>query len=167
MADWVAIKTEYINTQISTRALADKYGLTASQVQRRSAREDWPGLREAQRSKTEAICMQKTAEAVADEQAIRIKKLLRIGCHAADQLERCLAAMDEDRNYRAYEIKAVVETALKIRELYAETGGEEEQTQDDGLMAALSARAPSLFAGGDDSGMLPEEAPEEEANETG
>jgi hypothetical protein len=35
-------------------------------------------------------------------------------------------------------------------------------------MAALSARAPSLFTGGDDSGMLPEEeAPEEEANETG
>ncbi len=39
--DWESIKTEYIHTDITQRALADKYGVSPRQVAYRSKREGW------------------------------------------------------------------------------------------------------------------------------
>ncbi len=43
MTDWAAIKTEYLTTKISYRALAQKYGVSMSAISKRAAEEKWRG----------------------------------------------------------------------------------------------------------------------------
>ena len=45
--DWVAVRAEYITTEVSLRRLAGKYGVCADTVGRRAKREDWAGQRRA------------------------------------------------------------------------------------------------------------------------
>ena len=49
MADWNAIKSEYITSGISYRALADKYGLNRNTIAERGKAEKWPELRRQHR----------------------------------------------------------------------------------------------------------------------
>ena len=43
--DWTKIKQDYVNSEISLRALAKKHGVSYSTLQSRAAREDWNLLR--------------------------------------------------------------------------------------------------------------------------
>lgn len=154
--DWVSIKTEYISTQISTRELAKKHGVSHSQVARRSAVEKWVEQRETLRNKTETLCIQKTAEAVSDLQADRITQLLSAGQKAACLLSSRLDQMADDGKIKTYEIKAITEALKNVRDLYETEGADAGAKEDDGLISALSATAEQVCNGEDDSCMLPE-----------
>ena len=66
MADWNAIRAEYIGGGISTRKLAAKYGVSYPTLKDRSVNEGWVKLREQAKSEAIALSAQKTAEAQSD-----------------------------------------------------------------------------------------------------
>ena len=78
MADWNAIRAEYIGGGISTRKLAAKYGVSYPTLKDRSVNEGWVKLREQAKSEAIALSSQKTAEAASDcaATASRIRAML-------------------------------------------------------------------------------------------
>ena len=118
MADWVSIKTEYITTQISTRDLANKYGVKYATLRDRSAKEKWSELRAAHVSRTVAKTEQKTAEAISDIRANRIVQLMEGGKLAAGLLVERLHEMHATGKIKTYEVKAITEALKNVRDLY-------------------------------------------------
>lgn len=87
-ADWDAIKTEYITTRISQRALATKYGVPYNTIADRSRKNDWVGQRERYKSKVNAKTLAK-AENKASTYRSRIYDLAD---KMAGQLEALISA---------------------------------------------------------------------------
>lgn len=119
--DWLKIKNEYINTRISTRKLAEKYGVSASAVMKKSAAEKWAQQRQKQMCKIEAKVKQRTASSVASKiastEADRIAALTRVGAKAAAFLEKRIDAIAQSGN-KAYEVKSIMESVRLIRDIY-------------------------------------------------
>ena len=68
--DWQKIKTEYIrDTNISTRQLAAKYGVSYSALCQRCAREKWVEARKQKQSILDAKVIERAAEREADRAA--------------------------------------------------------------------------------------------------
>ena len=88
MANWIKIRNEYINGNISYRKLAEKHGVSFSTLQGKAREEGWFEKRKAQHDKISEKVGQKTAEKLAEQEA---KRLLRISA-AADKL---LAKIEE------------------------------------------------------------------------
>ena len=84
MADWQAIKTEYITTDTSYRKLAQKYGVTYTNIGIRSRKEGWPELREQHNAKT----ITKTMNAIASQQASRAARLQTVADKLLTKVER-------------------------------------------------------------------------------
>lgn len=87
-ADWMAIKTEYVTTRTSMRALAEKFGVSVDAIKRKAAAEKWT----EERTKLTPKIHQKTVQAVVrktvTQEANRIVSLLAIGeklAHRVDQ----------------------------------------------------------------------------------
>jgi hypothetical protein len=86
MADWQAIKTEYITTDTSYRKLAQKYGVTYNNIGIRSRKEGWPKLREQHNDKT----MSKAVDAIGTKQAAMAAKLYGVGGLLLDRVKLLL-----------------------------------------------------------------------------
>lgn len=82
MVDWIKIRNEYINGNISYRKLAEKHGISFQTLRDRAVKEKWFELRKKQRNIIQKKTEQKTAEKLAEREANR---LLRIS-NAADKL---------------------------------------------------------------------------------
>lgn len=105
MADWLAIKAEYISTGISTRALAEKHGVSASALMKHSAAEQWSKERKKQASKVEARVKQKIASVAASHAAGRITRLLCIGDNIAERLEEATTKTPlENYDFKTYTV---------------------------------------------------------------
>lgn len=130
MADWVAIKSEYINTTISTRDLAEKYEVSYSTLRKKAEKESWSKLRKEQGRKVGAKVAQKTADCVAASNAERIALLMDGGAKAARLLIRNLENMEASGEIRPYEIKATIDAMKGIKELYKV---DDKDTPDDNL----------------------------------
>lgn len=94
MADWVSIKAEYISTDISTRALAEKHGVSASALMKHSAAEKWGEERKKQVSKVEAKVKQRIASVAASHEVDRITRLLSIGDKLSAKLDEAAGQLD-------------------------------------------------------------------------
>ena len=84
--DWIDIKNEYINTGISQRKLAKKYGISESTLMQKAMREKWKGEKNEQRSKIEAETKQKVAEIIVDTKVDRVTNLLNLTDTAQEQI---------------------------------------------------------------------------------
>lgn len=91
MADWQAIKTEYITTDTSYRKLAQKYGVTYTNIGIRSRKEGWPELREQHNSKT----ITKTMNAISSQQASRAVRLQTVADKLLTKVERLIEDGEE------------------------------------------------------------------------
>ena len=69
MADWQAIKTEYITTDTSYRKLAQKYGVSYQAICHRSKEEGWIDKREQHTNKTVSKAIDKISNKKADKMA--------------------------------------------------------------------------------------------------
>lgn len=76
--DWIKIKNEYINTNISQRKLAEKYKVSRSAIEKKAKKEDWAELKKEQRGKIEAKVGQKTADKIVDTEVDRLTELLKL-----------------------------------------------------------------------------------------
>jgi len=131
-ADWTAIKAEYINSRISTRSLAQKHGVPYPTLRKRAEKENWVQERAQQERKTVAEVSQKTAEAVATAEAERATVLCSISTKAARFLDERLDNLIGS-GAKAYEIKAIMETARIIRDMDKDSA----HAEDDPLMKYL------------------------------
>jgi len=120
MIDWLTIKSEYINSRISTRELAKKHGVSYSTHSSRAASEGWA----AERSKTEAEVWQKTAEAAKSTRTDRMLLVIQTGERAVDMACRKLDEMSTSGKINVYEIKAITEVLKNVRDLYKNAGAE-------------------------------------------
>lgn len=86
MADWNAIKTEYISTKTSYRKLAEKYGVHYKTIADKGKKENWEGLRSQVSHKT----LTKTIDRVSTSQADRAAKLASVSDLLLDSVKDLL-----------------------------------------------------------------------------
>ena len=91
MADWQAIKTEYITTNTSYRKLAQKYGVGLQAICNRSKAEGWIGQRKQHEDKT----ITKTLDAISSAQAARAARLQTVTDKLLRSVENLLEEHEE------------------------------------------------------------------------
>jgi len=74
--NWIKIKNEYLNTNISQRKLADKYKISFNTLKDRANREKWADLRKVQHNKIALKTQQITEEIIIQEEVDRITSIL-------------------------------------------------------------------------------------------
>lgn len=93
--DWLKIKSEYVNGNISLRKLAEKTdGITYSQIAKVAAAEKWSEARENQRIKIESKQNQEIAEVIVKQEVDRVKRLLSISDKMIGRIEQAVAELD-------------------------------------------------------------------------
>ena len=90
MADWQAIKTEYITTDTSYRKLAQKYGVSTTQICNVGRDEGWVELREQHLNKTVA----KTIEKIGNKQVDKMARIDKLTDKLLDKLEKAISELD-------------------------------------------------------------------------
>ena len=75
--DWLKVKTEYINGDISYRKLAEMHSIPFPTLRDRATSEGWKEQRDKQRNKvvtkTEQKTVEKTSEALSEEAAAKVR----------------------------------------------------------------------------------------------
>ena len=82
MADWKKIKTEYITSNISYRALAEKYGVHYQTICRKSKAEKWVEQRKRTANKT----VTKSIDKISNQQVDRAAKLASVADLLLDKI---------------------------------------------------------------------------------
>lgn len=94
--DWLTIKTEYINTDISQRKLADKHGISFNTLKKKANKEHWAEAREKQRASVTTRVQQKIETQTVNQTVNNIKRLSDLTSKLLDQIERATAELDSD-----------------------------------------------------------------------
>ena len=90
MADWNAIRTEYITTDTSYRELSQKYGVHYTNIAKRAKKEDWQQLRQQQTNTTQT----KMIEAVERRKVDRATKLMEVSDLLLQKVKERVEALD-------------------------------------------------------------------------
>ena len=123
MADWQAIKTEYITTQTSYRKLAQKYGISHVQIGNVGKEEKWVELRRQHLDKTLA----KTVEKISQQEANRAAKIHSV----ADKLLLKIEAMVESgRPLDTKGIRALTAAVKDLKEIQSVRSDLDKQEQE-------------------------------------
>lgn len=89
--DWEAAKIEYVtDTKASYRSIAEKYGVSQTQVANHSRDEGWRALREEH---LKNVC-KKTLESLAEHQADKMARIQSITDKLLDKLEQAVAELN-------------------------------------------------------------------------
>lgn len=88
--DWIKIKNEYINGNISYRKLAEKYNVSFATLSERARNEKWVELRKKQYDKTMTKTIQKTADKIVD----RNVRLLEISDKLTSKINKAVEELD-------------------------------------------------------------------------
>ena len=119
---WGRIREEYIQSDLSLRKLSEKYGVSKRQLERRSAREGWPALRERSRASGGAPAGN-TARRL-EETVEKMLKLLQQDFEDPQQFHRYLVKIKgteepEERIFQKLDTKALKEVTSALKELKA------------------------------------------------
>lgn len=93
--DWIKIRNEYINGNISYRKLAEKHGVSFSTMQGKAREEKWFEKRKAQRDKIEEKTIQKTAELLAQREADRLLRISNAADRLLEKIEEATEQLDQ------------------------------------------------------------------------
>ena len=122
MADWQAIKTEYITTDTSYRKLAEKYGVSRVQIGNVGRDEKWVELRRQHLDRT----VSKTVAAVESAQVNRAKKMQSV----ADKLLLKIEAMvDRPEPLTEKAIRSLTAAVKDLKEIQSIKSALDEQEQ--------------------------------------
>ena len=91
MADWQAIKTEYITTDTSYRKLAKKHGVSHVQIGNVGKQENWVELRRQYLDET----LTKTMDTLSDKQVDRATKLISVADLLLDRVKNLVEGNPE------------------------------------------------------------------------
>ena len=90
MADWQAIKTEYITTDTSYRKLAQKHGVSYQAICHRSQEEGWIGQREQHMNKT----VTKAIDKISSKKADKMARIDDLADKLLEKLEQAITELD-------------------------------------------------------------------------
>ena len=90
MADWQAIKTEYITTETSYRKLAQKYGIGYQAICHRSKEEGWIAAREQYMNKT----ITKAVDKISSKKADKMARIDDLADKLLEKLEQAITELD-------------------------------------------------------------------------
>lgn len=90
MADWQAIKTEYITTDTSYRKLAQKYGIHYKVISDRGKNEKWVELRSQHKDKT----LTKTLDKISSKKADKMARIDDLADKLLEKLEQAITELD-------------------------------------------------------------------------
>lgn len=130
MADWNAIKTEYITTDTSYRKLAEKYGISRVQIGNVGRDEGWVELRRQYLADT----LTKTVETVAAQEVDRAARILTVADKLLNKIEAIVDAVDVDmpaKSVRA--LTAAVKDLKEIQGIRSKLDDDEQQARIDKL----------------------------------
>ena len=123
MADWQAIKTEYITTDTSYRKLAQKYGVNVTTIAKRASDEEWVEQRKQYATKKQA----KTLERISQQEANRAAKIHSV----ADKLLLKIEAMVESgRPLDSKGIRALTAAVKDLKEIQSVRSELDKQEQE-------------------------------------
>lgn len=141
--DWIKIKNEYINTNISQRKLSEKYQIPYQTIRDRAIKEKWFDKQKIQRSKIEAKLAQKTAEKIVTARVTYIDKILSLSQKATEYISDAMKQLkDENGNIDTYKLRQLVQSLKDLKELAKDdkTNEMKQKEEHDELMAALRKR---------------------------
>ena len=122
MADWQAIKTEYITTQTSYRKLAQKHGVNVTNIAKKASAEGWVEQRNQYANETQAETLKKISQQEANR-AARIRTV-------ADKLLNKIEAMVESgRPLDTKGIRALTAAVKDLKEIQSVKSALDEQEQ--------------------------------------
>ncbi len=125
--DWVKIKSEYINSSISTRDLAKKHDIKYAALRDRAAREQWVAMRAEHTSKTIALTEQKTAEKIADVQSEIAAISGRLHLKIMRHLEKQTDMLMQEEKLNTYDLRRITQSYKDMKDIDIQTAGSEEQ----------------------------------------
>ena len=123
MADWQAIKTEYITTDTSYRKLAQKYGVNYQAICHRSKDEGWIEQREQYRNST----ITKTLEKISQQEANRAARIHSVADKLLNKIE---AMVDSNRPLDTKGIRALTAAVKDLKEIQAVKSDLDRQEQE-------------------------------------
>ena len=126
MADWQAIKAEYITTDTSYRKLAKKYDVGYQAICHRSKEEGWIAEREQYTNKT----VSKAIEKISSKQAEKLTRINSLADKLLEKLEQAVGELD----------KVIIVHKEKVEEGNTETTTEYREAQDGGLVDRAGLR---------------------------
>ena len=146
MADWQAIKTEYITTDTSYRKLAQKYGVSTTQICNVGRDEKWVEQREQFLNNTTA----KTLEKISQQEANRAAKIHSV----ADKLLLKIEAMvDSEEPLSEKGIRALTAAVKDLKEIQSVRSDLDRQEQE-ARIAALRQKNAMGDVDDDDTGVI-------------
>ena len=110
MADWQAIKTEYITTQTSYRKLAQKYGVNVTNIAKKASAEGWVGQRNQYATETQA----KTLEKISQQEANRAAKIHSV---ADKMLQKIEDMVDNGGGFTEKGIRALAAAVKDLKDI--------------------------------------------------
>ena len=122
MADWQAIKTEYITTQTSYRKLAKKYGVSHVQIGNVGREEKWVELRRQHLDST----FTKTVEKISQQEANRAAKIHNV----ADKLLLKIEALVDRPGMMPKDVRSLVAAVKDLKEIHGVKSKLDEQEQE-------------------------------------
>ena len=122
MADWQAIKTEYITTETSYRKLAEKYGVSRVQIGNVGKEENWVELRRQHLDRT----VTKTVAAVENAQVNRAKKIQNVADKILNKIE---AMVDRPEPLTEKAIRSLTAAVKDLKEIQGVKSVLDEQEQ--------------------------------------
>lgn len=123
MADWQAIKTEYITTDTSYRKLADKYGIDQAVIARKGKTEGWVESRRQFVSETSAKIIDNAKKAKANRAA-------KIHSVADKLLLKIEAMVDRPEPLNEKAIRALTAAVKDLKEIQNVKSTLDEQEQE-------------------------------------
>lgn len=104
MADWNAIRQEYITDESSSyRKLAEKHGVGMTALYNHAKSEDWVGQRKQLKDKT----ITKSLEKISDKRADKMSRVMDITDKLLDKLERAVDELDIHLVTKAIKVKEI------------------------------------------------------------
>ena len=124
MADWQAIKTEYITTDTSYRKLAQKHGVSYQAICHRSKDEGWIALREQHLNDT----VSKTLDKISQQKANRAAKVQTVADKLLNKIDAIVDTMTPSTmNTKA--IRALTAAVKDLKEIQSIKSDLDEQEQ--------------------------------------
>ena len=109
MADWQAIKTEYITTETSYRKLSQKYGIGYQAICHKSREEGWIAMREQHKNNTTTETLKK----ISQQEANRAVKIHSV----ADKLLLKIEALVDRPGMMPKDVRSLVAAVKDLKEI--------------------------------------------------
>ena len=123
MADWQAIKTEYITTDTSYRKLAEKYDIGYQAICHRSKEEGWIEQREQYKNDT----ISKTLDKISKQEATRAAKIHNVADKLLKKIEKMV---DSSEPMTEKGIRALTAAVKDLKEIQGVKSDADRQEQE-------------------------------------